>query len=212
MFLFPPCNARVKCSIGSRRVALVVATSLCLFWNMVVRRYFAENPYNAPDDACDTDEGPAISIEEEESPAGGLPKPPAVAVGVDWAALRRAGGADGASDVGAADDCTLSGRRPFDADVPVKAPASETSGAVPTSAKDIVRVERPGGAAAGDAATQPLPKMRETNEAEESPPRPDGGDVPAPLVGWGLLGANVTGAPPERPPRTLEPPSPHVEP
>lgn len=206
--LFPPRNARVKCSIGSRRVALVVATSLCLFWNMAVRRYFAENPFLASDGEDDKDNELDTLNEEQDTPEVGQAKPLAERGddGPDPAPTSVV--VDRAADGGAADNGARGGRSAVDVDVDGKGNAGQQPGAVNVSAKDVLRVGRRGDAAAHAATYKPQRKKQKLADHKESPPRPLGGNPPAPLVRRPMLGAKVTGAPPQHPSQVLEPPTP----
>lgn len=202
--LFPPRKSQVKCSIGSGRVALGVATSLCLLWNMVVRRYFVEHPLLSSDGDDDANESGSLNEEQEianvgpeKPPAesavdGPLPSPPVVAV-------------EGAADGGAAQSGERRGRIAVDARVEDTGNAGRQAGAVVVCAKDVLRAGQRGDEAAQADAPGPQRKKHKLDFNKDLSPRPRGGDPPAPLVRRPKFGAKVSGAPAKHLSRVLEP-------
>lgn len=78
--LFPPRHPRVKCSIDSRKVGLVVAFALSPFWNLAVRQYFNANPLEAQEEHPASDDGsaeaPHAAVDGRDRPLA-APRPPA---------------------------------------------------------------------------------------------------------------------------------------
>lgn len=165
MCLFPPLIFRVKCSMGSCQGALVVATSLFLFWKVAVRRFIAENSFKLDIDAGDSDEEASTPSDEDETPARETPKPPAVNAVAGETPPPPALGVSCAVDVGASEDGALRGRSPVDADVAGNVPASQQPDAVKISSKGVLRVGRRGGAAAGESVPEPHRKKRKMGGA-----------------------------------------------
>lgn len=213
--LFPLRHPRVRCSIESRRVALVVATALSPFWNLAIRRFSEANPYKPPAQHHKTskepntpDGGPPMA--PPSPPVDGAPPLPPTAPAADRGAgvhLPR----DGSDDDMVGQDAGAGRERgsvsPLLAD---KGHAAQPPGAALVSAKDVLNLCRRVNAPAGPdgAAAEPPRKRLKLDEGKEPLPRPLECTSLYSLVARPFLVSKVTSAPARLPVAPPAPPTP----
>lgn len=218
MCLFPLRHVRVKCSTASRSVALVVATSMCLLWNIYLRSYFEGNP----DVAAVVDEGESEADEadsSDEGPPKSVTTPPTGAVGsVLTIAGNDAGNAAVPSNPASSSVCSEGasaesedGRHSaIDAELPDKIHAGQIRRAVNISSKEVLKLGRHGSASsrADDSSTESPLQKQKLDDQDDSMGKPPAGGALTSLVGRPMLFAKTTGAPNPRAAPLVEPPTP----
>lgn len=199
--LFPPRDPRIKCSLESRAVALVVAFALSPFWNLAVRLFFAEHPVGAGDEV----DQPGGSLD-----AVGASAPPSDGPKIGERAAE--GDADARNDgpgtltplvpPRAVDAVLVRGEGPVGSTSPNLPLPLPPAGAARVSARDVLLLGR-----------RRLHPSKDDGDGGASPrkiPRTGAAAVLTSLVGRPLLGAKLTGAPPKRLALPAEPPIPEL--